>query len=105
MELDAEGLARLNAWAEGRIAAADRRARMRPLMEAMNRTLEETMSRTVPDLMVAPEAQVRRSVTSMERSVANFPATLAEVQREHDERLARARRRTALLREWLEAIG
>ena len=101
--LDLDALQQAHDWAAKFLSDADRRARRRPVLEAiMGKRLSETFAVTT-DLTAEAGANSRRATLSLEQTMAR--------QDEESERpspteatLKQARKRTAALTAWLEAL-
>lgn len=103
-EIDAESLAGVHEMVAKRVRAIERRMSMAPLMEAMRKNIEQTMTQLVPDILAKPEARVRRSTLNLEKSLAEWPDKVREAKERLDNQLDSARARTAALKAWSEAL-
>lgn len=104
-ELDEVGLRHIRDWAQTRIDAHDKRQRLAPLRDAMQKQIEAMQTQVVPDLLAETTAQARRSLLSLEESLAKFPERLRDAEAQMDAVLAAAQGRTASLRCLLEALS
>lgn len=104
-ELDIESLSTVRDWAQKRVDWQDRSKRTTPLIEAMGRTIQSTMSDLIPDAMADSVAQVRKSGLALEQGLEEFPEKLRKAEQEFQSAMQCARLRTAALRRWLEEIS
>lgn len=104
-EIDFEALAQVNAWAAKRLEWQDRRGRLAPVFEAMAARIRNLTTTIVPDMLAGPTANSRKSIVTLEASIAAFPAKLSEIEQEFELVMASARRRTAALRLWLGELS
>ena len=103
-QINFDDLEVVRAWAQKRIERADTRSRMSPMNEVVRGMMESTISRT-NELMAGPYARSRISFTNLEKSVAEFPLKMQEVEREAQATLNSMRRRTAALQLWLQELS
>ncbi|HZH97901.1 MAG TPA: hypothetical protein VEX38_02935 [Fimbriimonadaceae bacterium] len=102
-ELDRESLWRVRDEVERRLGAHARRREFKPMFDSMSAGLLSLQASTA-ELMAPFEAQVRRSVLAVERSVADFPNEQAALVARQQVILNAVRARTGALQEWLESL-
>lgn len=103
-ELDVAGLEQVRSWAQARLESHEKRLRLAPLMEAMQKQIQLMQTQVVPNLLAEPKARTREAVLSLEQSLAELPVKIAEAERLQEDSLRSARARTAALRRWREAL-
>jgi hypothetical protein len=107
--IDNENLRKLRDSARQQLEALqeryDRKQRMKPIMEAMQKQVRSVMTEVTPNLLAGPEAQIRKSTLSFESSLAKFDTKQAEAEAGLESMIASLRLRTAALEKWLEALS
>ena len=103
--LNESDLEAVRAWAQRRIDKRERWLRMAPLREAVGGGAKLLITSVVPNIMADPTVQTRRSVIALEKSDTEGAQRMRETEERLEAQLARAKRRTAALRGWLEALA
>lgn len=104
MRIDTTSLEQVRAWADRVIDLDEYHRQIAPLMKEFFEPMHSAMI-SIPDAFTESAARTYESLVSLEQSVSEFPERKQEVERDLEAALASARRRTAALRQWLEALS